>query len=58
LNDKNVVEQCSPDHCLSLRTLFVDRSKQPFFEKSEINDTSFDLTGVDKNRQNQHRYAN
>jgi hypothetical protein len=35
--------------------LFVDRSKQPFFEKSAINETSFEWTGVDKNRQT---YAN
>tara|TARA_B100000925_G_scaffold157623_1_gene118413 strand:- start:694 stop:936 length:243 start_codon:yes stop_codon:yes gene_type:complete len=37
-----------------LRILFVDPSKQPFFEKSEINDTSFEWTGVDKNR---HRWC-
>jgi hypothetical protein len=45
-------ESCSPDHCLSLWTLFVNRSKQLFFEKSAINETSFEWTGVDKNRQN------
>ena len=43
---------------LYLRILFVDRSKQPFFEKSVINETSFEWTGVDKDRQNQHRCAN
>ena len=35
-----------------LSILSVDLSKQPFFEKSEINDTSVEWTGVDKIRQN------
>ena len=57
LNDKTHVEQFRAHHNLLLRILFVDPSKQPFFEKSAINDTSFEWTGVDKNRQNQHRGA-
>jgi hypothetical protein len=38
--------------------LFGVRSNQPSFEKSAINDASFEWTGVDKNRQNRQTYAN
>ena len=48
-------ESCSPDQCLLLSVLFGDRSKQPFFKKSAIHDSSVEWTGVDKNRRN---YAN
>ena len=57
LNDKAYVEQFRAHHNLLLRIWFVDRSKQPLFEKSAINETLFEWTGVDKNRQNQHRGA-
>jgi hypothetical protein len=40
-----------------LRRLTVGCSKQPFFEKSAINETSFEWTGVDKNRQNHHHWC-
>ncbi len=41
------VESFWAHQSLLLRILFVDRSKKPFFEKSAINETSFEWTGVD-----------